>query len=440
MLVGVYFNNFKSFNEMTKLEMIASPKLRMQREQLYTTRSMSLLKKVAIYGANASGKSNFVDVLQFMKDCVCNQEIPVESYNWYCRNHSKNRFYSENKDQVSSFAVRLLIGEDCYEYGFDVMLSAQTIANEWIIHVNKNKVLYERNNEGNPVCNLKLNKEEEKRMNVYMDDFSSNDKSLFLTEMNHNKHFNEDSPLNIFYDIYHWFTYDLKIISPDVPSLNDYNEDSFMDIRRLLNYYILGEDNIESIEFKEVSETQVINKISISLYKDIVRKSHENDLYLRIQKDLFVFTKKGNIKSVWFKHDNGSVFEFNEESEGTRRLFDLLNVFLYKNRNKTYIIDEIDKSLHPNMLNRIIESLSLHQKRFDVQAIFTVNQTEIMKQEIFRRDQIWFVDKNIDGDSRMYFLDGFHERFDKVISKAYLEGKYGAVPKFPILNIDLLWY
>lgn len=165
MLVGVYFNNFKSFNEITKLEMIASPKLRMQREQLHATRSMSLLKKVAIYGANASGKSNFVDVLKFMKVCICNEEIPIESYNWYCRNHS------DNKDQVSSFAVRLLIGEDCYEYGFDVMLNERKIGNEWIIHVNKNKVLYQRNNEGNPVCNLKLNKEEQKRMNVYMDDF-----------------------------------------------------------------------------------------------------------------------------------------------------------------------------------------------------------------------------------------------------------------------------
>lgn len=427
MLVGVYFNNFKSFNEMNKLEMIASPKLRMQREQLHATRSISLLKKVAIYGANASGKSNFVDVLQFMKDCVYNQEITVESCNWYCRNHS------ENKDQVSSFAVRLLIGKDCYEYGFEVMLNAQKIANEWITHVNKNKVLYERNNDGNPVCNLKLNKEEQKRMNVYMNDFSSNDKSLFLVEMNHNKHFNEDSPLNIFHDIYHWFTYDLKIISPNTPSLNTYDEESFMEIQRLLHCYDLG---INDIELKDVSKSQVVNKIGIPLYADIVHKLNEGELYLRIQKDLFIFTKEGNIKSVWFKHNNGSVFEFNEESEGTRRLFDLLNVFLYK--NKTYIIDEIDKSLHPNTLIRFIKTLSLYQKHFDIQTIFTVNQTEIMKQEIFRRDQIWFVDKNKDEDSRMYYLDGFHERFDKVINKAYLEGKYGAVPQSPSLNIDEL--
>ena len=61
-----------------------------------------------------------------------------------------------------------------------------------------------------------------------------------------------------------------------------------------------------------------------------------------------------------------------------------------------------------------------------------------MKQELFRRDQIWFVDKNRDGDSRMYFLHGFHQRNDKVINKAYLEGKYGAIPQFPILNIDEL--
>lgn len=426
MLVGVYFNNFKSFNEITKLEMIASPILRMKREQLHTTRSMSLLKKVAIYGANASGKSNFVDVLQFMKDCVCNEEIPVESYNWYCRNHS------DNKDQISSFAVRLLIGEDCYEYGFDVMLSEQKIGNEWIIHVNKNKILYQRNNEGNPACNLNLNKEEQKRMNVYMADFSSNDKSLFLSEMNHNKHFNEDSHLNIFHHIYHWFMHDLKIILPNAPLLDDYDEDSFLEIKRLLHCYIL---EIDDIKFKDVSETHVINKIGIQLYKDIMRKSNENELYLRIQKDLFIFTKEGSIKSLCFKHANGSVFKFNEESEGVRRLFDLLNVFLYKNRNKTYIIDEIDKSLHPNMLNRIIEALNLHQKYFDVQTIFTVNQTEVMKQELFRRDQIWFVDKNRDGDSRLYFLHGFHQRNDKVINKAYLEGRYGAIPQFPILKL-----
>ena len=427
MLVGVYFNNFKSFNEMTKLEMIASPKLRMQREQLYAAHSISVLKKVAIYGANASGKSNFVDVLQFIKDCVRNKEIPVDSYNWYCRNHS------DNKDQVSSFAVRLLIGEDCYEYGFDIMLNAQKIGNEWITHVNKNKILYQRHNEGNPVCNLKLNKEEQKRMNVYMDDFSSNDKSLFLSEMNHNKHFDEDSSLNIFRDIYYWFVRDLKIISPNTPSLNNYDEESFMGIKRLLHCYDLG---IDDIELKDVSKSQVVNKIGIPLYTDIVLKLNEGELYLRIQKDLFIFTKEGNIKSVRFKHDNGSVFEFNEESEGTRQLFDLLNMFLYKNRNKTYIIDEIDKSLHPNMLNRIIEALSVHQMPYNVQTIFTVNQTEIMKQELFRRDQIWFVDKNRDGDSRMYFLHGFHQRNDKVINKAYLEGKYGAIPQFPVLNID----
>lgn len=429
MLVGVYFNNFKSFNEMTKLEMIASPKLRTQREQLYTTRSMSLLKKVAIYGANASGKSNFVNVLQFMKDCVCSQEIPVESYNWYCKNHS------ENKNQVSSFAVRLLIGEDCYEYGFDVLLNEQKIGNEWIIHVNKNKILYQRNNEGNPVCSLNLNKEEEKRMKVYMDDFRLNNKSLFLSEMNHNKHFNKDSSLNIFHHIYHWFVHDLKIILPNTPLLDDYDEESFLAIKRLLHCYIL---EIDDIKFKDVSETQAVNKIGIQLYKDIVRKSNENELYLRIQKDLFIFTKEGSIKSVCFKHANGSVFEFNEESEGVRRLFDLLNVFLYKNRNKTYIIDEIDTSLHPNILIRIIDSLSTHQMPYNVQTIFTVNQTEIMKQELFRRDQIWFVDKNRDGDSRMYFLHGFHQRNDKVINKAYLEGKYGAIPQFPILNIDEL--
>ena len=103
MLIGVYFNNFKSFNNLNSLNMIASNKINVHKERLYESNAVNLLKSAIIYGANASGKSNFVDVLQFMKHCVLNDEILYESYNWYCRNHE------QNKNQISSFAVRLLI-------------------------------------------------------------------------------------------------------------------------------------------------------------------------------------------------------------------------------------------------------------------------------------------------------------------------------------------
>ena len=106
MLIQVNVQNFKSFNELNSLNLIASNKLRKQKERLYESDTISLLKSTVIYGSNASGKSNFVEVLRFMKECVMNQEIPIESYNWYCRNHE------DNKEKISSFSVQLLLNED----------------------------------------------------------------------------------------------------------------------------------------------------------------------------------------------------------------------------------------------------------------------------------------------------------------------------------------
>ena len=138
MLIGVKVRNFKSFNDLTAFSMVASNKLRKQKERLYESDTISLLKSTVIYGPNASGKSNFVEVLRFMKESVINQEIPIESYNWYCRNHE------DNKEKISSFSVQLLLNEDYYEYGFDAILNTQTIKDEWIIDLNKKKILYQR--------------------------------------------------------------------------------------------------------------------------------------------------------------------------------------------------------------------------------------------------------------------------------------------------------
>lgn len=95
-------------------------------------------------------------------------------------------------------------------------------------------------------------------------------------------------------------------------------------------------------------------------------------------------------------------------------------------------------SLHPNLFNHFIELLNEYQKQTNIQVIFTTHESSIMKQDLFRRDQIWFIERNKDNDSRIYSLDIFNERFDKKISKAYLEGRYGAIPQFKSLHINEL--
>ena len=445
MLIQVNVQNFKSFNELNSLNLIASNKLRKQKERLYESDTISLLKSTVIYGSNASGKSNFVEVLRFMKKCVMNQEIPIESYNWYCRNHE------DNKEKISSFSVQLLLNEDCYEYGFDAILNTQTIKDEWIVDLNKKKILYQRNNDGKPLNGLNLGREDRMRMEIYLDDFLHNDKSLFLTEMNRNKSFDKDSELSVYHRIYNWFVKDLNVVLPDMPLTKFsyyYDESTLSNIKKIVRSFDTG---IEDIEIKNMSEEQLQNKIGISLYKDVINELKKNvqkqgqelNLSMRSKKEFFNITMNDNydleIKTLCFKHGQSMLdFEFCEESDGTKRVFDFLDILLNKNQNSVYVIDEMERSLHPNLFNRFIELLNEYQKQSNIQVIFTTHESSIMKQDLFRRDQIWSIERNKDNDSRIYSLDTFNERFDKKISKAYLDGRYGAIPQFKSLHINEL--
>lgn len=445
MLIQVNVQNFKSFNELNSLNLIASNKLRKQKERLYESDTISLLKSTVIYGSNASGKSNFVEVLRFMKKCVMNQEIPIESYNWYCRNHE------DNKEKISSFSVQLLLNEDCYEYGFDAILNTQTIKDEWIVDLNKKKILYQRNNDGKPLNGLNLGREDRMRMEIYLDDFLHNDKSLFLTEMNRNKSFDKDSELSVYHRIYNWFVKDLNVVLPDMPLTKFsyyYDESTLSNIKKIVRSFDTG---IEDIEIKNMSEEQLQNKIGISLYKDVINELKKNvqkqgqelNLSMRSKKEFFNITMNDNydleIKTLCFKHGQSMLdFEFCEESDGTKRVFDFLDILLNKNQNSVYVIDEMERSLHPNLFNRFIELLNEYQKQSNIQVIFTTHESSIMKQDLLRRDQIWFIERNKNNDSRIYSLDTFNERFDKKINKACLEGRYGAIPQFKSLHINEL--
>lgn len=345
----------------------------------------------------------------------------------------------------------MLLENDCYEYGFDVVLNSQRIKDEWIIHLNHNKVLYQRNNNGRPMHNLNLNREEQNRMDIYMSDFISNDKSLFLTEMNRYKHFEKESNLNVFYKIYQWFTKDLNVVLADMSLTNFayyYDESTLNNIKKIVRSFDTG---IEDIEIKDMSEEQLQNKIGIPLYKDVInelkknvqQKKQELNLSMRSKKEIFNITMDDNydlkIKTLCFKHGTSMLdFEFCEESDGTRCIFDFLDILLNKNQNSVYVIDEMERSLHPNLFNRFIELLNEYQKQSNIQVIFTTHEPSIMKQDFFRRDQIWFIERNENNDSRIYSLDTFNERLDKKISKAYLEGRYGAIPQFKSLHINEL--
>ena len=135
-------------------------------------------------------------------------------------------------------------------------------------------------------------------------------------------------------------------------------------------------------------------------------------------------------------HHNKSFYEFgfDEESDGTRRLFDLMDMLLNKREDVLYVVDELERSLHPKLTERFLQLfMQLHDEQ-RMQLLFTTHESSIMDQAIFRRDEIWFVERNAENASSIYSLDRFKERYDKVLSKAYLEGRYGAIPVFSIFD------
>ena len=155
---------------------------------------------------------------------------------------------------------------------------------------------------------------------------------------------------------------------------------------------------------------------------------------MRSARDFFILNvdKDGNIgcRTIKFSHGKEHVlFNISEESDGTVRILDLLEVLL-SGKGKTYVIDELDRCLHPSLTYKFVDTfLQLAEKR-DVQLIVTTHESRLLDFDLLRRDEIWFVNKRKSGESDIYSLEEYNTRFDQKIDKAYLEGRYGGVPIF----------
>jgi AAA15 family ATPase/GTPase len=452
MLISISLENFKSFHKLTTFNMIASNKLRNNKERIGYKNGISILKSAVIYGANASGKSNLVEAFRFIRECVLSTDgIPVKSRYLYCKNRK------DNENKITTVEVRLSVNDRCYAYGFDVLLKDQMIENEWIMEFTdaiEPKILFKREKKHFELDkSLQLDDMDMAKFNVYADDLAENTSVLFLSEMNRNKRITSDSKLSFFKDIYGWFLNDLNIFLPETPVTNFeyyYDVESLDIVKKIIRTFDTG---ISDIIIKKITLDELKSKLNKNVYENImetiqyrmIKENHKDfKLSMRSEDEFFNFFIHDNeeepeITTLSFKHGSSTCnFDFDEESDGTRRIFDLLDVLLTKNKNSVYVIDEMERSLHPALTKRFIVLLNEFHKKNDIQLIFTTHEATIMSQELFRRDQIWFVARDNNNNSNLYPLDRFNERYDKKINKAYLEGRYGAIPVFTDFNIGEL--
>jgi AAA15 family ATPase/GTPase len=443
MLTKILVENFKSFDNPAELTMVSSSKIKnMPEHRIKIGRSTKLLKHAVIYGANASGKSNLVDFMRFFKSTVMTG-LPIWSTKYFCRNRK------ENEERDSTFEIQMEINGKFYAYGFTARLSERWITGEWLYELFQNgssRCIFEREGNSKPILDssVGLSREEKNRFGTYAADFEDNIVDLFLTEMNRGKRIAKDSNLQIFRTIYTWIVSHIVVVTPDSGKTDFkyyYGEGSLALINSLISTFDTGVSNvrIEKIEMADLANMlpkpifdEVVDKI-----KNSTSETANHTFRMSGRSDTSFFSiewkeaEEPQITTIKLRHGNSIYdFDFADESDGTRRLFDLMDMLLMEDDDVVYIVDELERSLHPKLTEHFLELFAERHKDNKNQLIFTTHESSIMDQKLLRRDEIWFIERDENNNSKIYSLDCFKERYDKKLSKAYLEGRYGAIPVF----------
>lgn len=434
--------NYKSFDKKEELSMITSSKVQDHKDHRVKIKQTKLLKNAVIYGANASGKSNLVSAFAFMKTAL-QEGLPINSVNDFCKSNEGNRF------RESIFEIQFTVNDTFYAYGFSAILSERIITEEWLFELlqdgSSNQLFIKKKNIvpalGKQII---LSEEEKSKFSVYSEDFAEHNTQLFLAEMNHGKKYVEKSKLNFFLEAFRWIMRNIIIINPNIGLSNTeayYNDNSLEKISKLIQTFDTGITDIRTrpITIEEMNKmipSEIVQSILMNLKTQMQMTNIPNiQVTWRVEGGFFNIRIKGNsepeITTLVLKHGKSLFdFSFSEESDGTKRLFDLIDMLLTDRPDTVFVVDELERSLHPKLTEHFLMLFIEAHKDVRMQLVFTTHEDTIMDQNLFRRDEIWFVERNTNNASKIYSLDRFKERYDKKLSKAYLEGRYGAIPIF----------
>jgi len=441
MLSRFTVGNFLSFNKNQTLSLIAGD-VQKNKDRLYQAKDMRLLKFCAIYGANAAGKSNLVKAMSFALKVIFSGTASI------LNNQRYFRLDAANKEKPSYFEFEICINKKMYAYGFELSIFKKEIIEEWLIElgpVKDEKIFYRNTSTGQYIYDTSLLEEKSlERFEIYMSDVRTVKNKTFLNHIMVDKddlHANNPK-LAILKQVFDWFAM-FDITYPDTPvSGYDYlaTENPKL-IEKAIETFAVG---ISQIVFEEISQenvfTQTPKEIKEKIEKNILelcsgQQSQECGMRMNLNGRLIFVSFKDSIptfKEVSFIHNNleNQPFSLSEESDGTQRILDLLAVLVTSKENSVFVIDEIDRSLHPQLTLHFIKNFLLLAKQRNIQLIITTHESHLLDLNILRQDEIFFVEKNSTGSSEVFPFDKFKERFDKKIEKAYLDGRYGGVPLF----------
>lgn len=419
MLLDIEIKNLKSFKNQTIFSMEAENKIedRNSFEVEVGKEKFELLKTAVLFGGNASGKSNFTSVLSIFRYYLFNKGI--EKYN-------KEGFRFGEEDKNSTIKVRNVVNDKIYEYILEINFNTKKIIKEKLyITALERKLVFERENNKIVKYDKEIFSEYEITIGFINETLTDSDSVISrIIEWR----VPEEIEKYIFYI--------------DKIKINNYSDD--------LGKYIYENKNNKKLVI------EFLKKIGI-IVNDIEVYREKNEFFLkniRESKEFQILSEKEQEKllsqiayiyRIHFVYEDNQnqkyKLEYYEQSAGTQKILSMFfPIYNLLNNGGVMIIDELDITLHYSLIKEIIKMFnSVEYNRKNAQLIFTTHNLLLLDFNLFREDQIWFLENNdVSTGTELYSLsdvEGYEK--NKYLLRDYLNGNFGGIPKLKDFGVDL---
>ena len=441
MLLRLIAENLTSFKEAVEFNTFPSSKSHSHENHKITCGHATALRMSAIYGANGAGKSNLLQALNLLQTLVKTETLrKIDFYD-----DPTFKLDSQCSGKPSGLAVEFYYNNNVFYYHVEFTLEEIVLEELLLSKKSKDIPLFTRKRTDISIDSNYIGKGISEQFQDALKRLVRPD-MLLLSFLG--KYYSSESPLVV--DAYQWFMKNLQLVLPDmfhgfVPHMIDTDSEFSELVNRTLPELKTGIDKL-IVKKELIAEEEVKSGKLMQLVKQA--KEHPGEPQTtrnRFTDDVVnVIFEDGNVylKTLVAVHRNldGSEVEMSlhDESDGTRRLIEYMPLlYAIIQKDMVYVVDEIERSIHPIMIKDIVRKLS-ESTTAKGQLIFTTHESGLLDQNIFRPDEIWFAQKDAEQATQLYPLSDFNIHKTANIENGYLNGRYGGIPFLSNLK-DLHW-
>lgn len=431
MLVSFSVSNFRSFGEEVTLNMVAS-----NRYDDHPTHVMglpagnrSVVRTAVIYGANAAGKSNLVKAMDYAQKWILGQAGRLSAVEAYA-------FQPNARPKPTSFEFRFVAAGRIFAYGFDV--TERSIRGEWLALVNgdDDEALFERDAEGHTTVHEAILKKRFPNDKKLFDLLTSrakndlNDSQLFLESIREVRDASQGTTMAA---VVHWLTRTLVVIPMEqaheqILTRLSRDPEYLGFVEALLGNVGTGIHRLQ-IEEQERPIPKGMEDSFDGFARHVSSDPDSDTVYSRNPQTPGRFVAR-YLVAHHQREGNDYKLLMSEESDGTRRLLALAPLLTAGGIDaRVFVVDEIDRSLHPLLCWEFLRLFAATMPGARRQLVVTTHEAHLLNQELLRRDEYWFMEKDETQQSRLYSLSEYQNvRKDLQLERGYLSGRFGAIP------------